>query len=413
MKQFLRNISISRILVAALIIRLVLIPLAFHSDLTTNTIWGIYAEEFGLKGYYDWLNFGNYARPEYPPISTILFLAVRGLWLRLFDVIWFVNVKIPAFPSNLMTWYDTLGNQALLKLPGIISDIGIGYLIYKYTKKVKYAVFYLFNPAVIYLSSVWGQTESFVAFFGLLGIIKFLEKKYYSGFWSLFVSFLTKASLLPSFPVILIQAVKEKMKLKEIVMLAVFALAGVFLVGSIFTDGSAVTWMIESYRTKFMVGPFNLPYINLNAFNFWGLILGLDRISDKTEFLGIAYSLWAWIIAGSFFAVILNKFRDKKTNIFFALTLVFTASFLFLPRMHERYLFPAFVFFPILVAKFPKLARAFVLLSAVFLINLYHWWWIPAIPPLMAFFDLELVVRGLSAVNLSVFGYLLWKYQLS
>ena len=71
MKRFLRGFNL--ILVAALAIRLILAPLAFHSDLTTNTIWGIYAKEFGLRGYYDWLNFGNYARPEYPPLSTLLF----------------------------------------------------------------------------------------------------------------------------------------------------------------------------------------------------------------------------------------------------------------------------------------------------------------------------------------------------
>ena len=71
MKLYLLNlvkkISFPKLLLIAVIIRIVLVPLSFHSDLNTNLIWGRYAQEFGLKGYYDWLNFGNYALPEYPP----------------------------------------------------------------------------------------------------------------------------------------------------------------------------------------------------------------------------------------------------------------------------------------------------------------------------------------------------------
>lgn len=407
MKQFLRSIKPLHVFAIALLIRLILVPLAYHSDLNTNTIWGIYAKEFGLRGYYDWLNFGNYARPEYPPFSTLLFLIIRVIWQLIFNVLWFINIKIPAFPSNLMTWFDNFGNMALLKIPGVLSDIGIGYLIYKFTKKIKLACYYLFNPAVIYLSSVWGQTESFVAFFSLLGIILFLNKKYFRGFWSLFISFLTKASMLPSFPVIALLLIKEKIKPKKVLILIISLIVGVYLIGSMFTDHLPIWWMIRSYKDKFIVGPMNLPFINLNAFNFWGLVLGFGRISDKP------YKLVAWLISIFFFLVILWKFRQKRTNVFFALVLIFFASFLFLPRMHERYLFPIFVFFPFLLYKFPGLKKVFFLLSGIYLINLYHWWWVPNISPLVAFFDLELVVRGLSAINMISFGYLLWKYQLS
>lgn len=408
MKRFLRSFKLKHILLIALIVRLVFVPfIAEHTDLTTNAIWGIYAREFGLRGYYDWLNFGNYARPEYPPLSTLLFLLIRIVWQGIFSVLWFINVNLKAFPSGLVSWFDNFGNLALLKLPGVLADIGIGVLIFNYTKSKKLAALYLFNPAVIYLSAVWGQTESFIALFALLGILLFLKKNYFQGFWCFFVSFLTKASMLPAFPVIALQSLKAKMKKQQVIILIICLLAGAYFVGSLFTDHLPIWWLIRNYKDKFIVGPLNLLFINLNAFNFWGLTLGLGQIPDAP------YRLTAWIISGVFFLVILNKFRQKSTNIFFALAMIFFAAFMFLPRMHERYLFPIFVFFPFILAKFPKLTRVFYLLSGVFLFNLYHGWWIPNIPPLMYLLDLELVERGLSAVNLAAFGYLIWKYQSS
>lgn len=402
-----KNSKLLKIILIALVIRILLIPFAYHSDLNTNSIWGTYARDFGLRGYYDWLNFGNYAIPEYPPFSTLLFLLVRKIYDIVFALLWFMNVRLPVFPSELIMWMDKFGYMAFLKLPGIAGDILIGFLIYKITRKIKLACLYLFNPITIYLSALWGQTESFVCLFLLIGILATIKKKYLLGLSGLFVSFLTKASGLPALPIIVIQTLKDKIKLKEIVVLILLLLGASFIVGYFFTDHAYIGWLIEHYRDRFIIGPANLPYINLNAFNLWGLVLGFSRISDQP------YSLFAWGISFIFFLIIIYKFTKKNTNIFFALVMIFFAAFLFLPRMHERYLFPVFVFFPFLLAKFPKLTKIFWILSIIFLINLYHWWWVPNIPILVNLFSLELVLRGLSLANLVIFIYLIWKYQSS
>ncbi|KKR85020.1 MAG: hypothetical protein UU32_C0042G0003 [Candidatus Woesebacteria bacterium GW2011_GWB1_41_10] len=99
-----------------------------------------------------------------------------------------------------------------MKLPGLFGDIGIGYLIYKFTKSKLFTSFYIFNPAVIYLSSVWGQTEAFVGFFGLLGLIIIMQKKYLKSTLSVFVSFMTKATMLPALPVLGVLALKNKIQ---------------------------------------------------------------------------------------------------------------------------------------------------------------------------------------------------------
>jgi len=122
------------------------------------------------------LNFGNYARPEYPPLSTMMFLVFRWIYESIFNVVWKINIAVSIFPSNFVTWFDKYGYFSLLKLPGILGDIGIGYLIYKYTREKLISYFYLFNPGVIYLSALWGQTESAVAFFALAGLMLLLRK---------------------------------------------------------------------------------------------------------------------------------------------------------------------------------------------------------------------------------------------
>ena len=135
MKKFLKSIANNKIFIWALIIRLILLPLSFHSDLNNNAIWGIYAQEFGFRGFYDWLNFGNYARPDYPPLAIIMFWFIRLIWQQLFNFFWFINVKIPIFPSSFIPWFETKGFLMLIKIPGVFADLGIGYLLYNYISK--------------------------------------------------------------------------------------------------------------------------------------------------------------------------------------------------------------------------------------------------------------------------------------
>ena len=65
----------------------------------------------------------------------------------------------------------------LFKLPAIASDLATGYLIYLIVKKIKSpkagliaSAFYIFNPALIFNSTLWGQVDSLTALFYLLSI---------------------------------------------------------------------------------------------------------------------------------------------------------------------------------------------------------------------------------------------------
>jgi Gpi18-like mannosyltransferase len=410
-----------RLFVVGILVRVILLGAGFHSDLNNHAIWGIYAREFGLKGFYDWLNFGNYARPDYPPLAIVLFLTLRRLYEVAFWILWKVNVAVGIFPSVIISWMDKWGYLAFLKLPALAGDIGIAALIYESLKvRLKagkarvMAIAYFLNPGVIYLTAMWGQIDSFVVFLGILSVFLLLRKRYLAGFGVFFLGVLTKQTMLPAFVVLVIYALKRGLKLKQAVFVVMEGAGLLFFVGWIFSDHNYLEWSINTYIDKFLVGAKAFPCacINLNAFNFWGLVLGLERMNDSVEFLGVSLLVWATLIGGIGVAGILWSFaRKQKEDVYATLTVLFFVIFMFFPRMHERYLFPVVALFPLAEWGGKDAKVLYFLLSLVFAVNLYHWWWVPEIPAIVPALDFELVERGLSLLNLGLFAAILRKYE--
>ncbi|KKQ95770.1 MAG: hypothetical protein UV74_C0013G0377 [Candidatus Woesebacteria bacterium GW2011_GWB1_43_14] len=401
--------NIKKIILIALCLRLFLVPWSYHSDLTTNEIWGIYAQEFGLRGFYDWLNFGNYARPDYPPLAMLLFLVLRWFYLLIFEVFWKLNINFDAFPSDFITWFDVYGYRSILKLPGIFADVGIGLAIYYWIKKIKniktakYSMgLYLFNPVTIYLSGSWGQLDSAVSLFGLLAVVFAMQKKFLFSLISIFISVMIKATFIPLVPILIILSIKNKISPKTVFRLIIVLVALLWILGSLFIDSHYLSWIVNMYVNKILPGAVTLPFINLNSFNFWGLVLGLERIAVTNTYLGITLGRIAWIIGGGVVILIIRKFIFNAET-FMTIIMLYFSIFMFFPRVHERYLFPIFVFFPLVLVNKPKLRKLYTILSLVFLVNLYHWWWFPEVKALTIFFDYELTERFFSFLNLVIF----------
>jgi hypothetical protein len=126
------------------------------------------------------------------------------------------------------------------------------------------------------------------------------------------------------------------------------------------------------------------------AFNFWmtgGLFdMGFkcdlasacegDGAANATEFLGIATRYWSLIMFGGAQGLIIFSLRKARGTGFLALgvALSMLAFYMFLTRMHERYVFPAFL--PLLVACVYLNSRvlwaAFVAAVAVHVLNMYQ-----------------------------------------
>src|SRR5713101_5124179 len=55
---------------------------------------------------------------------------------------------------------DYMVEGLVLRIPSILADLGIFYVLLKFTGKLRYAAFYLLNPFTIYLTGAWGMYDS-------------------------------------------------------------------------------------------------------------------------------------------------------------------------------------------------------------------------------------------------------------
>src|SRR3989344_3257685 len=122
------------ILIAALALRLSLIFVAYHGDLNNNISWGTLAVERGLNGLYgspdanDW----PYSAPNQPPLTILMFTGLGLVWRFINSSAWWLNNNFSFFPSGFIWFWERSGMTLLVKLPSLLADLGIGYLIYKH-----------------------------------------------------------------------------------------------------------------------------------------------------------------------------------------------------------------------------------------------------------------------------------------
>ena len=157
--------SLLFLLLAALLARLGLAYFQYSGDVNNHLVWSQSFIGEGAAGFYS-RHFPGYNDANYPPLAIYLFGLSVFLYQIILSFFQYLNNLIGAFPSALIPlWQSGNMQAAFLKLPAILADIGIGYLIYRLTKKKLLAAVYLFNPAVFYISAVWGQIESLPIFF--------------------------------------------------------------------------------------------------------------------------------------------------------------------------------------------------------------------------------------------------------
>jgi hypothetical protein len=116
------------------------------------------------------------------------------------------------------------------------------------------------------------------------------------------------------------------------------------------------------------------PYNSFYAYNFWGLTDWLKP--DDLTFWGLAYRWWGIILYAAASLSILWTFRDAKGPGLLALATALSvlAFYLFMTRMHERYMFPSLLLLLTAAAalKSRPLWAVFGVLSLVHFFNVYY-----------------------------------------
>lgn len=401
------------ILISVLVFRIILSFIVWHPDMNNHIDWGIRFFEYGPSKFFaPESNVWSFTWPNQPPGTIYMFAAIRKLFELIFSIFWWINVKIPVFPSIIITYFESNLYPALLKLPGIISDFGIAILIYKLIKTVKSeksailgALMFLFNPVVWYNSSVWGQTDPIINFFALLAFFYLLKRKLIPAIFFLAISFYIKISLAIFIPIFAIVAIMQRYNVREWLKSIGITLMVIGVATLPFSKGEPFGWLLNLYQHN-ILGQ-QLQVITANAFNLWAGIAGIHERPQSLMLGPLTYQAWGillFIIAYIPTLISLYKKQDLKTLVW-ALAIASFGSFMLLTNMHERYLYPLFPVFTILAVLEVKLMPIYWIVSGINLLNLYNFWFMPKIKLIVDFLSLgdRLLPRVLGMVNFGLF----------
>ncbi|CAN5303312.1 hypothetical protein BH10PAT1_BH10PAT1_1600 [soil metagenome] len=394
--------KISLLFIAAFLLRIVLINVAFHGDLYNNLSWGQAAVKFGLKGFYE-RTLWSHSAPNQPPLYILLFAFTSWVYQTITNLSWYLNSHFSFFPSSFIWFWQNNGNIILLKLPGIFADLGIGYLIYKKVG-IKFAALWLFNPITWYNSAIWGQTDAIVNLFGLISVLYLLKKDLVKSVLFFVISTLFKGSLTIFLPILILVWILQKHDIKEWIKAILISGIVTILISVWFHPNFDLPiWLFNLYTQRFFPG--EIGYLTANAFNLWYLV-NPGKILDNIKYFGISAHLIGYMFTSIISIALIVKTRKKVTqekNVLFLLAMMGLTTFLFFTRIHERYLYPFFPVATILVALIPEFIIPYIILSFVFLLNMYNLFWAPGIPVLENLLVKTNLPNILSIINLITF----------
>jgi Gpi18-like mannosyltransferase len=334
--------------------------------------WGRIAYHHGLSETYQTMQLSFGSNPNNQPPGTVYIdLAMYSLQQVLF--------QSPPEKSPLLYAF-------FLKLPNILADVLIGVMIYycvlRNTKR-KYALIanslFLFNPVVIYNSAIWGQTDALNNFFFFASLTFLFGKKYFLSLLLFFLSLFIKLSVLPLLPFLLI-ILFLKMKFQYLKLFMYLCLSiGLILILTLPVNSNPLTWWIQFF-TRYASG--ELPYITNYTFNFWSILFNPDSFAlvplSSDLFWGLPLAIWGYLLFGIVvIPLIIYLIKQKNLDdaqILLILSLAAFAVFLFLPRMHQRYIYPALPLLATFIGLKRKHYLPYILLSLVNFINLYVVW---------------------------------------
>ncbi|MCL1845736.1 MAG: glycosyltransferase 87 family protein [Defluviitaleaceae bacterium] len=345
----------------------------FANDVRTFQLWASELAGYGFGDFTDIHFFLNWVRhlarngfrefyaadffSDYPPgYMYVLFIIGLFQGTRFFDIATF--------------------------LPAILADVAIAFVIYKIALKaapenISFALLavaaWLFNPAIILISSVWGQVESVFVLVLLVSLVLLRGKKLLPAYALFGLAILIKPQSLFLGPVYLFSVY-------DYFTDGVSGRKFLYFIGSLFA-GAGVMVLISlpfglvATIEQLWYGMDSYNFASVNAFNYWALVGGNWAPLDA-RFLGITFGTWGvivalHIIAAALVALYIDKRRTDGKNFYLIVAALFILIFTFSVKMHERYLFPGLLF--LLVYYLENRDRRELILywafSAVFFIN--------------------------------------------
>lgn len=361
------NKAVTFILLLGLVLRLFVSHFQYSGDVKNHVAWagGFVSNPHGFYNQ----KFPGFNDPNYPPLaiyffsfSKVVYEAAKSgtLWLNNFEV--FPSALVPFILSE-----NTL--IAFYKLPAIIADLLLGLLLYLYLKKqnnkqaLLWTSFLVFNPALIYVSAVWGQIESLTILFLCLSLASF-QKRSSLIYFSLAV--LTKQTALWVLPLYLLIWLKN-LSPKKLIQASLLASLVFFF--SYLPFGLAPIGAIKNYLATLSGSS---TVVSDAAWNLWHFVY--KEGTDDSVFLlfTTVRNLSVGLLILSLLPTLAQLVKLKNISDYAALLSIWSALVFFLQtRVHERHFYPSliFLYFTNLNSKYKFLLL--IILSSFFLANLY------------------------------------------
>ncbi|MCC6766510.1 MAG: phospholipid carrier-dependent glycosyltransferase [Deltaproteobacteria bacterium] len=337
-------------LLALLAIKMAVAPhFGFDTDLGTYKAWAIRLADRGPADFYAPNYFCDYP-PGYLYVLWLLGSIYQGMHL--------------ATSGPLST--------LIIKMPGLIADLLSSVLLYALLRpragqRTTWLVVlaYSLNPAVIFNSAIWGQTDSLFTLELFLGALLLFEGQIAFGWAVLMIAAITKPQALIFLPLFASWRGNWDRPERPIVAAATgLAVAAVLTLPFVEPLGLAA---------HYQKGAAYYAETSVNAFNLMA-ILGGFRQSDSAILLFMSYKAWATALVVLFFvylAFLIYRRRDAEMYVYlmFLLPLGF---FMLSTRMHERYLFPCLLFLTPLLPRRKHLWAFYGVLTATYYLNLWY-----------------------------------------
>lgn len=405
-----------------LLVRLAVAPYGgHHFDVPTLQFWAYHLVQDPLRDFYH-LRMQALPEPDHLPGDLWILWAI-GHVFRLFSPT--MDVETPGF-----VW--------LIKLVPALADLGVAWLLYQMgahlwsrNAGLLAAVFVLFNPAAVFLTSVWGQWDSVSLFFALLAFWLFMSGRLGWVLPSLTYATLIKPPFAALFPLLALAYYFEYVRrdpadeeprrdgywsdvLTPVIAGAVISMAVACLVCLPFGVGlfGVGEWsLIERVR----IAADTYQFSSLYAFNLWAAVdPPTVRLQGDTDpfLLGASAQAWGTVLAAvAYLAVLVRYVRDRqRLTLMWAVMATMFVLFVLPTRVHERYMLPVVLLCALPAAVDAFYRRLLLVMSATYLMNLVFVYTLLEPPRALAgAARSEAFYLALSFINVGALAAMLWR----
>lgn len=294
----------------------------YGPDINLFSAWAIDLYQQGPSAFY---RAGHFV--DYPPGYMYLLWCVGAIAQHLH-----LSSATPAF-------------LMVLKLPAILADVWVAWWLFRWgdqqhareSARVA-AVLWLINPLAILTSSVWGQVDILFTLVLVLSLTAFERAQFPRAAAGYALAIILKPQALLLAPLGVIALLQMPTWRIRCLSVGSFIVVAVVLILPFAWQQASPWWIFSLYGET--LGSY--PYLSLNAFNLYTL-LNANWLPLDTTLLGVGVATWAWLLViCSLLPVLYCAWRSRMAGRYlWAAAAIVAVFFVFGPKMHERYLFPA------------------------------------------------------------------------